>query len=118
GTTGLRILSTADITAYYEISPTNNPDIWPLKGLNGLGTEFYTPFQTLWTNGSYTPELPRTSFDIVATEDNTTVLIYPTHALDGGQAAYQSFTVNLDKGQTYSASVTSTSSPANPSGSM
>ncbi len=78
--TGLKISATADITAIYEVSTPQNPDIWALKGANGLGTEFYTPFQNVWKNGSYTPT-PYTSFDIVATEDNTTVLIYPTSKL-------------------------------------
>ncbi len=115
--TGLKISSTANITAIYEVSPTNNPDIWALKGSNGLGTEFYTPFQNIWRNGSYTPT-PYTSFDIVATQDNTNILIYPTSALDGGQPAYQSFTITLNEGQTYSASVTSTDPALNPTGSQ
>src|SRR5690606_15871888 len=116
--TGLKISATADITAIYEVSPGNNPDIWALKGLNGLGTEFYTPFQNLWPNGSYSPT-PYTSFDIVATEDNTTVLVYPTADLDGGQPAFQSFTITLNEGETYSASVTDLNNPQNnPTGSQ
>ncbi|MCA1763163.1 MAG: gliding motility-associated C-terminal domain-containing protein [Flavobacteriales bacterium] len=114
--TGLKIESTTDITAIFEISSPQNPDIWALKGINGLGTEFYTPMQNTWRNGSYTPE-PYTSFDIVATEDNTTVLIYPTSELDGGQPAFESFVITLNEGQTYSASVTSTNGSDNPSGS-
>ncbi|MCA1751706.1 MAG: hypothetical protein LC670_07915, partial [Flavobacteriales bacterium] len=114
--TGLKIESTTDITAIFEISSPQNPDIWALKGINGLGTEFYTPMQNTWRNGNYTPE-PYTSFDIVATEDNTTVLIYPTSELDGGQPAFQSFVITLNEGQTYSASVTSTNGANNPSGS-
>jgi len=116
--TGLLIESTTEITAYYEVSTTNNPDIWALKGENGLGTEFYAPIQNLWPNGVYSPT-PYTSFDIVASEDNTTVLVYPTEDLDGGQPAFQSFTITLDRGETYSASVTNTSTAANnPSGSI
>ncbi|NEN24133.1 T9SS type B sorting domain-containing protein [Cryomorpha ignava] len=116
--TGLKITSTADITAIYEVSPGNNPDIWALKGLNGLGTEFYTPFQNIWPNGGYTPT-PYTSFDIVATEDNTTILIYPTADLDGGQPAFQSFTITLNEGETYSGSVTDPANPINnPTGSQ
>ncbi len=103
--TGILIESTADITCYYELSPTNNPDIWALKGENGLGTEFYVPVQNIWPNGNYTPELPYTSFDIVATEDNTVVSIYPKTDLDYSHPALQAFTVFLDRGQTYSGSV-------------
>jgi hypothetical protein len=85
--TGIHITSTANITAIYEVSPTNNPDIWALKGQNGLGTEFVIPMQNYWPNGNYNPT-PYTSFDIVATEDNTTVLIYPTSDLDDGSPAF------------------------------
>jgi len=38
--TGLRIISTETITAYYEVSNRNNNDIYALKGKNALGTEF------------------------------------------------------------------------------
>ncbi len=72
--------------------------------------------QNIWRNGNYSPT-PYTSFDIVATEDNTTILIYPTSDLDGGQPAFQSFTVTLNEGQTYSASVTSNVAANNPTGS-
>ena len=116
--TGLKISSTTEITALYEISTPNNPDIWALKGETGLGQEFYVPFQNIWRNGGYTPAA-YTSFDIVATEDNTTVLIFPTSDLDGGQNAFQSFTITLNEGQTYSASVTDANNPQNnPTGSI
>jgi gliding motility-associated-like protein len=103
--TGLHIISDANITAYYELDTYYNPDIIALKGANGLGTEFYVPLQNEWTNGNYTPDLPYTSFDIVATEDNTVVSIYPKTDLDFGHPALQSFTIFLDRGQTYSGSV-------------
>ncbi|MFT4770063.1 MAG: gliding motility-associated-like protein [Cryomorphaceae bacterium] len=115
--TGIRITSTANITAIYEVSPTNNPDIWALKGQNGLGTEFVIPMQNYWPNGNYNPD-PYTSFDIVATEDNTTVLIYPTSDLDDGSPAFQSFTITLNEGQTYSCSVTDLMAVNNPTGSV
>ncbi len=113
--TGLHISSDQKITCYYEINTHFNPDIIALKGDNGLGTEFYTPFQNVWRNGNYSPT-PYTSFDIVATEDNTTVLIYPRKPLDGGHPALTSYTIVLNKGQTYSGSVTSTSGADNPTG--
>ena len=113
--TGLHVSSTQKITCYYEINTGYNPDIFALKGENGLGTEFYTPFQTAWRNGNYSPT-PYTSFDIVATEDNTTILIYPRKPLDGGHPALTSYTIVLNKGQTYSGSVTSTNGSDNPAG--
>jgi gliding motility-associated-like protein len=101
---GLFIKSTAEITAYYEVYGTGsygvvNTDIFVLKGRNALGTEFYTPFQTYWNNN--TSVNAWSSFDIVATEDNTVVTITPTKALVGHNAGV-TFTVTLNKGQTYS----------------
>src|SRR5690606_36168281 len=55
--TGLLIQSTSSITAYYEVSNTNNPDIMALKGANGLGTEFYIPLHkhAPFYNHSFSP---------------------------------------------------------------
>ncbi len=114
-TTGLHVVATESVTVYYELNTTYNPEIFALKGANGLGTEFYTPFNTRWRNGNYTPT-PYTSFDIVATEDNTTVIIYPRKDLDGGHTALTSYTVTLMRGETYSGSVTSTVGADNPAG--
>lgn len=112
--TGIHISSDADITVYYELNTTYNPEIFALKGLTGLGTEFYTPFQQDSENGNYSPT-PYTSFDIVATEDNTTVIVYPRVDLDGGHSGLSSYTVTLNKGQTYSGGVMDDEDP-NPAG--
>lgn len=104
--TGLLIRSTAPITAYYDIRATNNSDIFALKGGNANGTKFFIPFQTHWqnalANGSfiYNPEC-YTAFDIVATDDGTFVTITPTIDVDGHPGGVP-FTVNLNRGQTYS----------------
>jgi hypothetical protein len=85
-----------------------NPEIFSLKGKNALGTLFYTPFQNIWDNSfliSYSPT-PYSSFDIVATEDNTTVNITPKNDLVGRSAGI-SFSIVLNKGQTYSAAASS-----------
>lgn len=96
---GVLIESTELITAYYEVNSSNNPDIFSLKGSNGLGLEFYTPFQNSWENqvniGAYA------SFDIVATEDSTLVTITPTVAIVG-HAKDVPYTITLNKGETYS----------------
>ncbi|MCB0788313.1 MAG: IgGFc-binding protein, partial [Flavobacteriales bacterium] len=104
--TGLLVQSTADITCYYESSNTNNPDILALKGANGLGYEFYIPLHkhAPFHNHDFMPhanDLAFASFDIVATENNTTVLIYSPVDVDG-HAALTPFTVYLDRGETYS----------------
>ena len=96
---GVLIESTNNITAYFEISTPNNPDIYSLKGENALGTEFYVPFQNNWRNGSYNPE-PYSSIDIVATEDNTEITVVPTNPVLFHDE--EEFTITLDKGQTYS----------------
>ena len=63
---GLYIKSTAPITAYYEEASSNNPDLFALKGKNALGTEFFTPFQSL-LNSNYSQS--KAGIDILATED-------------------------------------------------
>jgi hypothetical protein len=114
---GVRIRSTAFITAYYEIitSCQCNPEIFALKGKNALGTEYYTPFQTTWSNGNYFP-VPYSAADIVATEDNTVVSITPTTAVIG-HAAGVTYEITLNRGQTYSMAAQYTTGPDHPAGS-
>jgi hypothetical protein len=106
---GIQITSTAPITAYYEVSRTLNKEIWSLKGQNGLGTEFFTPFQTHGNNWSGGIVKAYSSIDIVATDDNTSV----TFTLPPGIAASYGYTmaiipagnthtINLSRGQTFS----------------
>lgn len=92
---GFKITSDEFITVVYDfisdlitITPgtPNNPETYSLKGRNGMGLEFVTPFQTLWDNRDLTADRngdgvvtdPKQFFSIVATEDNTTVWITPT----------------------------------------
>ena len=115
---GIRVRSNAFITAYYEIitSCQCNPEIFALKGKNALGTEFYTPFQTTWSNGSYFPA-PYAAADIVATEDNTIVTITPTTAVIG-HAAGITYEITLNQGETYSMAAQFTAGPDHPTGSL
>lgn len=102
---GLLIESTAEITAYYEVNNKNNPDIFALKGRNGLGFEFYTPFQNTLNNYDNDNDAQiftsYSSIDIVATEDSTQLIITPTIDVLG-KLANVSDTVMLNRGQTYS----------------
>jgi PKD repeat protein len=97
-----------EFNCYYEQDPkssspgSNNPDIWVLKGKNGLGTEFYIPFETTWTNQNFSNWPAYSSFDIVATKPNTTVTITPSKVDAGGHAAGVPYTVTLNAGQTFS----------------
>ncbi len=119
--TGLKIASTTRITAYYEVANSNNNEIYALKGPNALGTEFYIPLHNhapfnnhTFTNKAYA------SFNIVATQNNTIVQIYPTKDVDGHPALTQ-FSITLNAGQTYSCAWTGanyTLPSTHPSGSV
>ncbi|NVO01257.1 MAG: PKD domain-containing protein [Bacteroidetes bacterium] len=104
---GLLITSTVAITAYYEVDNSNNNEIFALKGANGLGTEFYIPMSlnspTTNTMFNHTPLTPNalSTFDIVATQNGTTIQIFSHVAVDG-YAANVPFTKTLNRGQTYS----------------
>jgi gliding motility-associated-like protein len=116
---GLFIKSTAEITAYYEVYGIGgygvvNTDIFVLKGRNALGKEFYTPFQTHWNNNTNVNAW--SSFDIVATENNTVVNITPSKDIVGHSAGIP-FSVTLHKGQTFSCRALSGTGPAHPAGS-
>lgn len=107
---GVHILSTAPISAYYHVvsgSCLCNPEHFVLKGHNALGTDFWIPGQNILDNSlSYTPT-PHNSFDIVATQNGTTVTITPSHDIVGHLAG-ATFSVMLNAGQSYSATAAST----------
>ncbi len=106
---GLKISSTTPISVYYhEVSTTCicNPEFFVLKGQNAMGTDFWIPSQNFLDNDpNYTPT-PYSAFDIVATQNNTTVTITPSNNIVG-HAAGTPFTITLNAGQTYSATATS-----------
>lgn len=103
--TGLLIRATTPITAYYEVRGSNNTDLWALKGKNSLGTKFYVPSQYEYQNNQklgakfYSPP-PRSGFIVMATKNNTSVSITPTKDILG-HAGGETFTINLNRGQTY-----------------
>ena len=114
---GILIESSAIITAYYEVRRSNNPDIIALKSNNALGKHFVVPAQTFWDNMQmYTPQ-PYNSFEIVATENGTTVTITPKQPIIG-RAANTSFTINLERGETYSARAVGFTGPQHLGGSV
>jgi hypothetical protein len=102
---GFKIVATAPIMAYYEVTPTCNcnPDIFTLKGKNSLGNNFIVPTQNFLNNASYA----RSGFNIVATENNTVITINPKQAIVG-HAANIPFTITLQKGETFCAEALST----------
>ena len=104
---GLKIKSDNKISVYYEVNVGGpNPEIFALKGQNAIGNQFFISSQYFLSNSStYTPR-PYSSFNIVATEDNTQVTINPTQPIIG-HTANTPFTITLNKGQTYAAIATS-----------
>ena len=98
---GLKISSTANISVSYEINNANNREIFSLKGSKGLGTDFYTPFQKFWNNAVVSPAT-FSSFEIVATQNNTTIAITPRTDIVG-HSMNSTFTIVLNAGETYSA---------------
>ncbi len=96
---GIKITATASITVYYEVGQTFNVDLFALKGKNALGKSFVIPGQFGWSNASFYQAF--STFDIVATEDNTVVTITPSVAVEGYNAN-ETFSVLLDEGETFS----------------
>ena len=87
---GFEVTSDFPIVAVYDFQSTgNNPETYSLKGQNGMGYEFVTPFQTLWDNRFLGPGRiqPYQFFSVVATENNTTIYITPRCDVVGGHPA-------------------------------
>src|ERR1700761_5577724 len=102
---GILITSSSPVTAYYEVVSSYcncNPEVFSLKGKNALGNEFYVSSQYTYNIDTIRQPAATTSFDIVATEDNTSVTITPTKDIIG-HSANVPFTIVLNRGQTYSA---------------
>lgn len=107
---GLHIEATTPVTIYYEISAIYNMELLALKGKNALGQQFYIPFETTYeiikyaTNDSKYTYRPYSSFDIVATEDNTQITITPTKDVfvwpNSFKPANIPFTITLNRGET------------------
>ncbi len=99
---GLKLTSSQLVTAYYEVASEVNPDIFPLNGKNGLGLEFFIPSQFHYPN-----QHGNETFEIVATENNTTVTITVTDDVVG-HSKNSTWSITLHRGQTYSVRCTGT----------
>lgn len=106
---GIRITATTPVSVYYEVVSQQcmcNPEFFTLKGRNALGTDFYISSQNnSYNNPTYSPT-PYSSFDIIATQNNTTVTVTPTKNIVG-HASGVPFVITLNAGQVYSATATS-----------
>jgi gliding motility-associated-like protein len=100
---GLYISATASISANYFMESAVSRENISLKGRNGIGTDFYTPFpnslNTIFTGTA----AGNNAFDIIATESGlTTLLITPRGNLIGPRPKNNTFAVNLNQGETFS----------------
>jgi gliding motility-associated-like protein len=105
---GLLVQSSTPITAYYDEANDWNTDIFALKGKNSLGKEFYIPMQNSFSNASRFSDA-HNSFDVVATENNTTVWITPSNDIVGHPKGIP-FRILLNRGETFSCVATGQSS--------
>lgn len=106
--TGLHIQSNQPISVQYDIANTDNSDFISLKGNNALGNYFYIPFHKhapFFNHTFAAPHTANSTFDIVATQNNTMVTIYSPLAVDG-HPPLQQFSLTLNAGQTYSCGIT------------
>lgn len=113
---GLKITSTSLISVSYDVNAVNNKEQFSLKGSKALGNNFYTPFQKFWATSITTPS-SYSGFEIVASQNATTVLITPKTAITG-HAANATFSITLNAGQTYSARDVNVSASSSLAGSI
>ena len=110
---GIHIVSSADISVYYEVNHPSNADIFALKGKNALGLSFHLPFQDFTTNNFGVPIW----FDVVATE------AYPHHHHPNTEphrtSCRNAISVTLPfAGMTYSGRASSSGAQGHPVGTM
>ena len=98
--TGVLIKGNGLFTAVYEVGQQLNIDTFVLKGRNAMGQEFIIPGQTEWNNQTSLGDA-WSSFDIVATENNTNIQIIPHTAVDGWTLG-DTLRIRLNRGETYS----------------
>jgi gliding motility-associated-like protein len=104
---GIRISSTAAISVYYDVNNNGlNPELFVLKGRNALGNDFFISSQNAGPNSNAHNPAGYSSFNIVASENNTTVTITPSKNVIGHPAGVP-YTIILNSGQSYAAVATS-----------
>jgi hypothetical protein len=114
---GLYISSTQKISTLYSLRSPLNKEYYSLKGPKALGVDFYIPMQEFWNQTPSTAPKSFSSFDIVASQNNTTVLITPKTNIIG-HLANATYSVLLQKGQTYSCQDTTRSASTSLAGSI
>lgn len=98
---GIHIKSAKPIAVYAHIYASNVSGATLLLPVSAMGKE-YMSINYHQDSNSLQQEGPSYStFDIIATEDNTTVEITPSEQLLNGETKGVTFTINLQKGQLY-----------------
>jgi len=100
---GIFIKASKPITSYFEVANESNSEIFVLKGKNALGNQFFIPAQNTYPNDPGSEAY--NSFDIVAIENNSYIEITPSNDIIGHPGGV-TFSINLNKGETYSAVAT------------
>jgi gliding motility-associated-like protein len=111
---GLLIRSDKPINCYYDIAAGSNGDLFALKGANALGTSFTIPFQTDLNTSTRLPGTYSCDLIVVATEDETIITINPTVPFVG--IGTGSFSITLNRGETYVFSASSSTANGKPMG--
>lgn len=113
---GILLQSTAGVSVYYDINNNFNGDLYALKGRNALGTDFTVPMQMDFVNRNSTPTVTYTTdIVIVATEDGTQVDVAARNPFTGQPA---SFSIALQRGETYVLTSASTTGALKPGGTL
>ena len=116
----IQITASAPVSCYVQMTGVNG-EIYTLKAENALGTEFMLALQNRFRNSNTTSSKQTyanayASAQIIATEDNTTVSIYPTQVLYGDTAVIPRSIV-LNAGEVYSFRADSKRAEAHPTAS-
>ncbi len=112
---GIRIRSNKPICATYSTCHPISSSLYTLMGKNGLGQEFIIPMQQHFNNHPNASPPARSCFDIVATRNNTNVTIVPSKPLIGHPAS-DTFSIVLNRGQTWEGRAISGDSTLHPGG--
>ncbi|MDT3401894.1 PKD domain-containing protein [Mucilaginibacter terrae] len=104
---GIHIVSNQPIAAYAHIYRGSVSGATLLLPVNTMGKEYYSINYTQLSNsniqspGNPNPKPSYSVFNVIATEDATTVEITPKAALISGQAAGAPYQIVLNKGEVY-----------------
>lgn len=116
-TRGVYISASSNVSVVYTIKSAGNKEMISLKGQKALGTDFYTPFQNKWRSSASTAPKSLSAIDIVASQNNTTILITPRANIIGHPKDV-TFSVILNAGETFSCQDTTTTAPTTLAGSI